>query len=555
MTETQIAATALDESPNENISIPYGLIRTVRHYLEFVGVMRYIRGLKAKGIKLDCLILALAVFTMHSSNSMNACAAWLAEPKVKHQFGFSKKDKISQKTVNRAIDCLGKNREGIITALWEGIRKRFEIDDYDINLDGSAIVLYGPKAQMGAVGHPRDKNLGKMQVEFMVAQLAQLGVPIYIKPYRGNTSDEAQYRDCIPELAGLVSGQGLHALDRMKAEELPDPKEPGDSKKDGDADEEAQKALAAIAAVAMIGATIVADNGAASENNTARAAACGFGTITRMKLNKVDDEHIRDCKSEFVQLGDGMMCYVHRFKNGKANYLFFSKALFDLNRAKADARYEKNRKLREGLKSGDVKKSSLVKIRKVPGVQVDVRVTVQEELAPFSESERKMRIRQDILGPRCGFFKLRSDVYLPPAEVLRRYRRRAGIECVISSLKRITGIKPVRVWKDDSIAGGMMLALLCEAALAMARYCMKGRIVETVAEDGTVEKRAVKPNTESVVRSLNHLTLTWFRNGRGPFKPVLSNWEAISEDIFDTITAHESPDWGSRKVPLPTIPA
>ena len=33
------------------------------------------------------------------------------------------------------------------------------------------------------MGYGRDKNRGKLQVEFMVAQLASLGIPIYIKPY------------------------------------------------------------------------------------------------------------------------------------------------------------------------------------------------------------------------------------------------------------------------------------------------------------------------------------------------------------------------------------
>lgn len=56
------------------------------------------------------------------------------------------------------------------------------------------------------MGYGRDKNRGKLQVEFMVAQLASLGIPIYIKPITGSTSDEAQYRDCVPELAGLLSG-------------------------------------------------------------------------------------------------------------------------------------------------------------------------------------------------------------------------------------------------------------------------------------------------------------------------------------------------------------
>ena len=52
MSQTKLAATALDESTNDNLSVPYGLIRTVRHYLEFVGVLSYIRGLKSKGVRL-----------------------------------------------------------------------------------------------------------------------------------------------------------------------------------------------------------------------------------------------------------------------------------------------------------------------------------------------------------------------------------------------------------------------------------------------------------------------------------------------------------------------
>ena len=46
--QTKIAATAVEEKPNDNLSVPYGLIRTVRHYLEFVGILRYIRGLETK---------------------------------------------------------------------------------------------------------------------------------------------------------------------------------------------------------------------------------------------------------------------------------------------------------------------------------------------------------------------------------------------------------------------------------------------------------------------------------------------------------------------------
>ena len=57
MTKTQIAATAFDEKPNDNKSVPYGLIRTVHHYLEFIGLMDYIRGLKAKGVRKALFLL------------------------------------------------------------------------------------------------------------------------------------------------------------------------------------------------------------------------------------------------------------------------------------------------------------------------------------------------------------------------------------------------------------------------------------------------------------------------------------------------------------------
>ena len=209
MHQTKFAETTSDENQNDNLSVSYGLIRSLRHYLEFVGVLSYICGLKTKSVRLDLIVVVLCSYTIQISNSMNACAKWLENPAVRRQLGFSSKDEISQRTLNRAIVILGENREGIITQLWKGIKERFEIDDYDINLDGSAVVLYGPKSEYGEMGYGRDKNRGKLQVEFMVAQLASLGIPIYIKPYTGSTSDEAQYRDCVPELARLPSGEGL----------------------------------------------------------------------------------------------------------------------------------------------------------------------------------------------------------------------------------------------------------------------------------------------------------------------------------------------------------
>ena len=53
----------------------------------------------------------------------------------------------------------------------------------------------------------------------------------------------------------------------------------------------------------------------------------------------------------------------------------------------------------------------------------------------------------------------------------------------------------------------MMLALLSETAIAMARYEMEGTERVTVSR-GRRKVKIEKPNTESIVWSLSHLTLT-----------------------------------------------
>lgn len=131
----------------------------------------------------------------------------------------------------------------------------------------------------------------------MVAQLASLGLPIYIKLYKGNISDEEQYRDCVPELASLLSEGDLHSMDAMK-----------ESKRSDSDDEDLFRS---IAAVAMLGATIVADNGIASKANLDRVCDCGMNYVTLMSLNSSDDSAIFNHAPSFEYLGDGMFCYTH----------------------------------------------------------------------------------------------------------------------------------------------------------------------------------------------------------------------------------------------------
>ena len=66
---------------------------------------------------------------------------------VRRRLGFSPKDEILQKIFNRTIVILRYNREGILSKLRNGIKERFEIDNYVINLEGSAVVLLDFKSE------------------------------------------------------------------------------------------------------------------------------------------------------------------------------------------------------------------------------------------------------------------------------------------------------------------------------------------------------------------------------------------------------------------------
>ena len=64
---------------------------------------------------------------------------------------------------------------------------------------------------------------------------------------------------------------------------------------------------------------------------------------------------------------------------------------------------------------------------------------------------------------------------LTPSEALNMHRSRATVEHPIHSLKRVTSLKTLRAWKENSIRGAMLLALLAETAIAMAGYGMETR--------------------------------------------------------------------------------
>ncbi len=527
--QTALTYSSVDETPNSNISHPYGLIRTIKHYLEFIGLLEYLKSLKKSGARLDLIVVALCAYTLYASNSMDACSRWLEEPRVKRILGFKPDDAVGQKTIDRAVEKLGEHREGILQHLYQGILSRFEIDDYDIIMDGSAVIMHGPKSALAALGHPRDGGPGDLQVQFMVAILSQLGIPVYIKPYIGNASDEAQYADAMPEIKALVADMKFTSLDAYKEKGV---------------------ALGALATLAKAATTIIADNGAASKENAERAEKLGFERLTRVKINASDEKNIRENLDDFKLIADeGVMCYTKHYESSdRTTFLFCSPDLLLRSVKSATTAVRRGAAVYKDLKKNGMRKSKVIKVRKIPGVDVTYDIVFNDPWLPFSERQICILGREKA-GVRAGFFKIESSCKMTPEEAIRKYRHRAIVEQTISSLKRVTGIKPLRVWSEKAVIGSMVLALLAEAALSMARYCL-GKRYRPVNKRSGRRQEAHTPSTATMARELSHLTLTRSKSPNGPWDAHLSNWTPLCEAVFVDIHLHEDLEWGKKKVPL-----
>ena len=169
-------------SPNENISVPFGLVRTVEHYLGSIGILDHLDTFKTKGIPISTIVTAMCTHTLMGNDSMRRCSDWLSNPYVCKEMGFNKG--ISQRTINRALEILGDHSDDIIVGLWKGLDSRYHFENTDINIDGSATVVNGPNVELGEVGYPRDfRDQSRSQVEFLVAELQQSRAPSFLRAF------------------------------------------------------------------------------------------------------------------------------------------------------------------------------------------------------------------------------------------------------------------------------------------------------------------------------------------------------------------------------------
>lgn len=470
--------------------MPFGLISLVRAGMERLELNALLDGYKKKGVPLSTVIQLMLVDALEGNNSMNRSAERRDSPLAREYLSGGKT--VSQRTMNRALEDLDLWFEEIIDHLWTRVNELYRFESTDVYVDGSHIVRYGLKGGLTRYG----EGAGKVQpqVQFMVAQLIGSGIPVAVEAYPGNLNDPPQYDDFIAQLMFLLKK----------------------------------------------GSMIVMDHGGSSKDLLDEITDEGLRYLTRKSLNASDIRRIKDEVETLEYVGDGTACIKHVFRDsGRTTYLFFSASMYMRGRMIAERSAMRTAEDLKGARetAEDPKVSKLVKVAKNPFYDVaDVKCTIQMKLNPWVEEDLEAAV-DELSGETCGWFKLECSEDLPSEEALSIYRHRTDIEHLISSMKSVVHIKPLRVWSDASVRGAILLVFIAQLMVSMLRYDMDRPAAGRSAGADPASRREAegKPSPKAIVDSLGHLTVTLVSRDEGGFDEIYSNMEPLNAELMNII--------------------
>ena len=413
-----------------NKSLPYGIIRTVRACFRRLGLYEFLDGLKEKGVPLSYVVELMCVYQLNGGSSMNECGALSGSVLVREELCHG--HSISRKTIERGLFLLDLYFEETIVHLWRRLNEIYPDLSTDAYVDGSHIPREG--SGRGAI-----------------AQLVGSGLPISVEVYRGNLNDPPQYADFVPQLMFMLKQ----------------------------------------------GSMIIMDHGGSAKDLLHEIRDNDMDYLTRVRMNRSDIERIRREIGDAEYVGSGNMCIHHRFESSdRHTYLYFSVDRYIMGHLSAERRalrlMEMARDAKEYVEKQDPRK--VVRPVKNPFFKVkSVKVEVEMTLNPWLEEDVAKAIKETEKDD-CGWFKLESSKRLTPLQALDLYRHRAGIEALISSIKSVVNMKPLRVWSASSTRGAVLLGMIAQWCVSMVRYDMEpDQVVKRI--DGRVVRMDHKPST------------------------------------------------------------
>jgi len=457
--------------PNDNKSFSIGTALMVDDWYERLGLNDIIGRHKSKGIGLDALVRGMLVDQLGDNFSVLQASEWMNRSEIREHYEIKA---FNPKTLYRAVELLGHNREKIIHELQDNVLELLGRPKTDVLLDWTSIVYYGDMAKLAKYGYSRDHNPGERQLTLGAAQLAPpYDVPIGLTVEAGNVNDQVHMRSTYGQVRRLL--------------------EPG--------------------------SLVVFDRGANDKSNLDRIELDRNDYLTAKKLNVSDDAVFQAFSKdawERIDADTDVYALKRKFPS-RVNYYYFSEKLkknhLRSRRRKAERLLVEAVSIQNSLDRG----KKLPKRFRINNPLVDVRYDYQTKLVSMDEEEALRLLLQDVINGREGCFCLTSSRDMPAPEALRIYRSKDAIEKLFHSLKSEIEIKPVRVWTEDAVFGVLLIGFIAQLMISLTRYFVKP---------------VKRMSTKFIIASLQNLTLTIVSTVNGLKKRFYSNFNPVNRAIL-----------------------
>lgn len=485
-------------SDSECIVVPLGLVRLVRAGMRRFGFDRLLDGFKADGVPLSLVAENLIISCLGDDYSMADWDRYVNRSELRRSY-FCGPYTVRYWTMQRGLETLGIHLEEIVDHVTRVTRVAYPDMPTHAYVDGSHLERFGPKGKN--VKYGEGGGSVQLQDQFVASSLVGTGTPVSVELYPGNENDPQQYGDFIPQL--------LFHLKR--------------------------------------GSMIVMDNGGASSSILDEIVQYGDAYLVRMRLNASDIMTIKDGKDRMVYVGMNAACIMHTFESSdRTTYLYFSADSYaaEISRAEKTVRdlEAERRRAQTVLERGDPMKAISVKATRFYTVRVnDAELVMLDD--PWVDIDPRKALK-DAISPKGGWFKLECPFPMDPRLALVIYRHRVDVEYMISCLKSVINMDPMRVWTVDSSRGKLALGLMAQFILSAAVYEMEP-IMAVKTVDGRETEVPTKPSYRTVTRELDRYEGVVRRFGWGGFEVESIRDSTDIDGLVAVIDRYE------REPPLP----
>jgi len=468
----------------ESISVPIGIIKLVRTLFRRCRFNELFDGMKEGDIPMSPVVENLCIACLKENYSMNDWDDYVRRNPLRKEY-YCGKYTIRRWSYQRCLERLGINLEEVVDHIAKVTRVMYPDMPTHCYVDGSHIKRNGPKGAGTAYGE--GGGTIQLQNQFMFASNVCTGIPITIESYPGNFNDPQQYRDFVPQLLYLLK----------------------------------------------TGSLVIMDNGGATASVINSILDHSDHYLTRVRTNDSDVATIDRDLEKMTYVGMGVGCIMHTFQSsGRTTYMYFSIDSYIASLGKAQKTLEK--KEEDRLKAQSVLKNddpmAVIKLPKSDYYVVEVQgAKLVMTKDPWMEIDPEKELK-DAVPAKAGWFKLECSFPMDPRLALVAYRHRVDIEHLISSLKSVVNMDPLRVWNGDSIRGKLALGLITQFMLSVAIYDMEPSM-EWKVIDGKSVKVPVKPSPETVVKELRRYRATVTRMDWGGY----SINEQLDEGVIDAL--------------------